>query len=81
MRPQTNNLVAAGATIMANSPHNTDDGTPTMPSIAGAQPYASNGGRLLYRSKKRGDSCEQTINNTIDSFLHVNANRSPATSY
>lgn len=67
-RPQTNNLITAGATIMANSPHPADESA-SMPSIAGSQPRPKN--TQPYRSSGRGDSCERTINNTIESFLNI----------
>ena len=74
LRAQTNNLITAGATIMANSPHRAED-TSTMPSITSGQQHP----RVLYRSTGRGESCERTINNTLDSLAQIN--KGDATNY
>ena len=70
LRAQTNNLISAGATIMANSPHNPPEEQFQMPSLPGSGNNSQK--RLLYRSKGRGESCERTINNTLDSILELN---------
>ena len=41
-----------------------------MPSLPGSGNNSQK--RLLYRSKGRGESCERTINNTLDSILELN---------
>lgn len=55
---------------MANSPHRAED-TPTMPSLASGQQPAQHP-RVLYRSTGRGESCERTINNTLESLAQIN---------
>lgn len=62
---------------MANSPHRPDDNTPTMPSLTPGQPPPSQNNRLLYRSTGRGESCEHTINNTLDNFIQANKKENP----
>lgn len=60
---------------MANSPHHnpaTEDKF-RMPSISVTGESGSKTQKfVLHRAKPRGESCEKTINNTLDSILELN---------
>ena len=61
---------------MANSPHTQTEDQFRMPSISGG-PGNNSQKRLLYQSKNRVESCDRTINNTLDSILELNHKGKP----